>query len=192
MDPNHYQNLGVPRDCTREELKDAFRARSWIAHPDRGGDPATFVRLCEAYKAILTELDEFPRAESPKAARPQRRRRASYPRPPDPNWEPELLLGDAPFLRDRAARPPDPNWVPELVILDESAGSVCQGTSDDSATIRRGDATWLREFWARNTQKAPSEQSTRIATIVLITLIGAIALGGFLCWLVWTSVADGP
>ncbi len=58
MDP--YRALGVPGDCTREEVKAAFRARVPFAHPDRGGEDATFIHLRAAYEQILAELDRRP------------------------------------------------------------------------------------------------------------------------------------
>ena len=51
MDP--YRILGVARDCTRDDVKAAFRAKVWNAHPDRGGDEQAFIELCAAYKRLL-------------------------------------------------------------------------------------------------------------------------------------------
>src|SRR6185312_6091388 len=58
MDP--YQTLGISRTCSREEVKLVFRVRAWYAHPDRGGESATFIQLCTAYKQILDDLDRRP------------------------------------------------------------------------------------------------------------------------------------
>ena len=74
MDP--YLILGVPRGCTREEVKGAFRSRVHLAHPDRGGDAVAFVQLCNAYRQIL---EESPRADEPIDARPGRAARSSCP-----------------------------------------------------------------------------------------------------------------
>ena len=64
MDP--YEILGVPRGCTREQVKEAFRARVRRAHPDRGGDEAAFIELCAAYRDILAEpeMDAGPTGEA--------------------------------------------------------------------------------------------------------------------------------
>jgi hypothetical protein len=62
MDP--YRTLGVPRGCTREEVKEAFRARVPSAHPDRGGDHLTFIHLRAAYEQIMADLDRRPGPES--------------------------------------------------------------------------------------------------------------------------------
>ena len=61
MDP--YVTLGVRRNCTRDQVKAAFRAKVRIAHPDRGGDEQAFIALCAAYKQVLQEaLPGGPRA----------------------------------------------------------------------------------------------------------------------------------
>ena len=65
MDP--YVILGTPRGSSRRRVKEAFRALVHRAHPDRGGDPEAFVRLCVAYRDILDELgpDDGPDVERP-------------------------------------------------------------------------------------------------------------------------------
>jgi len=55
MDP--YLVLGVPRHSTRQEVKRTFRAKVRREHPDRGGEEQTFIRICRAYKQILSDLD---------------------------------------------------------------------------------------------------------------------------------------
>ena len=116
MDP--YHTLGLPKDCTREELKEAFRAKARLVHPDRGGEPATFIQLRQAYDQIVTELERRPPGliaeTSARPARPDAR-----PKQPDPNWEPDLILLDEPPDRTRPPGSPDPNWEPDLILLDE-------------------------------------------------------------------------
>src|SRR5262245_38808160 len=51
MDP--YQTLGLAPGCTRDQVKEAFRAKVWRAHPDRGGAEQPFIELCAAYKQLL-------------------------------------------------------------------------------------------------------------------------------------------
>ena len=58
MDP--YLTLDVSRDCTRDEVKEAFRSKAQHAHPDRGGEELTFIQLRAAYNQILVELDRRP------------------------------------------------------------------------------------------------------------------------------------
>lgn len=80
MDP--YSILGVPRGCTREQVKEAYRSLVHRAHPDRGGDGEAFVRLCAAYREIMNqwERDEIPPGAGPVMAPPG----DVAPRPPDP------------------------------------------------------------------------------------------------------------
>ena len=80
MDP--YSILGVPRGCTREEVKEAFRSLVHRAHPDRGGDGEAFIQLCDAYREVLDELDRGadPDGRGACAARSGRRAAAD----PDP------------------------------------------------------------------------------------------------------------
>ena len=54
---NPYQILGVAINCTRAEAKEAFRIRAYHAHPDRGGDTKTFIRIRRAYEQVLAELE---------------------------------------------------------------------------------------------------------------------------------------
>jgi DnaJ-class molecular chaperone len=60
MDP--YRTLGVQRGCTREEVKVAFRTAVASAHPDHGGEDATFIQIHAAYELILAELDRHRRS----------------------------------------------------------------------------------------------------------------------------------
>ena len=58
MDP--YELLGVTRSCKPEELKEAFRTKALLVHPDRGGDTAAFIQLRQAYDQIVTEQARRP------------------------------------------------------------------------------------------------------------------------------------
>jgi hypothetical protein len=183
MDP--YQILGIPRDCTRDEVKDAFRARSWQAHPDRGGDAASFVRLCQAYKTILADLDRFPRSKSAKPARPGRRRWSSHRKAPDPNWEADLVVTDKPPPLDRTPQPPDPNWEPELVVLDEPPPA---GAPADLPSGRAKGSFWPREFTQRAGVKKYKCRRRSALPIGVITILSTIALGALLCWIAWKAL----
>lgn len=48
----HYQVLGLARTATERDVKIAYRKAARIAHPDRGGDPALFRRITEAYEVL--------------------------------------------------------------------------------------------------------------------------------------------
>lgn len=55
---NPYDELGIPRGARLEEARAALRRLSFEHHPDRGGNPARFKRLHEAYRLI--EQGEAP------------------------------------------------------------------------------------------------------------------------------------
>jgi curved DNA-binding protein CbpA len=65
-----YQELGVSKDCSFEEIKQQFRILARIHHPDMGGDEETFKRIKFAYEVLS---DPARRAEYDKtgiSARP--------------------------------------------------------------------------------------------------------------------------
>ena len=49
----HFQALGLSHTATTKEIKHAFREQTKRHHPDVGGDPEQFKRICNAY-SILT------------------------------------------------------------------------------------------------------------------------------------------
>lgn len=44
--------MEIPKDATTEQIKKAFRKRALKEHPDKGGNPAKFARLKEAYEIL--------------------------------------------------------------------------------------------------------------------------------------------
>ncbi len=54
--------LGITKGCGPEELKEAFRTKALLVHPDRGGDGRDFIRLRQAYDQIVAELKRTPSA----------------------------------------------------------------------------------------------------------------------------------
>jgi hypothetical protein len=184
MDP--YQTIGVPRNCTREELKEAFREKARLMHPDRGGDPAAFIRLREAFDQISSELDRMPPVsitETP--ARPVRRNRR--PNQPDPNWEPELIVRDEPLPRLRPARTRDPNWQPDLIVrdLDPRLGPI--PTSREARISRQRFVGFLSRFRDR---LQPEESKWRmpdwnISGLMALLLVTILTL--WICWAAWRS-----
>jgi hypothetical protein len=48
----HYQVLGLARTASERDVKIAYRKAARIAHPDRGGDPALFRQITEAYEIL--------------------------------------------------------------------------------------------------------------------------------------------
>lgn len=49
---DYYAVLGVRPDCSREELKKAYRKLAIRHHPDKGGDAERFKQINEAYAAL--------------------------------------------------------------------------------------------------------------------------------------------
>lgn len=48
----YYDLLGVDRDATTQEIRQAFRKLALTAHPDRGGDAEAFQRLSRAHEVL--------------------------------------------------------------------------------------------------------------------------------------------
>lgn len=57
MDENPYEILGVALDATEEEIKQAYRKRALIVHPDAGGTVEDFRMLSMAF-SILSDAEE--------------------------------------------------------------------------------------------------------------------------------------
>lgn len=49
---NFYEALGVPRGASSDEVKRAYRKRRAKAHPDKGGDTATFALVQKAFETL--------------------------------------------------------------------------------------------------------------------------------------------
>ncbi|MHA7306730.1 J domain-containing protein [Arthrobacter sp. TMN-49] len=49
----HYQVLGLAPTATERDVKIAYRKAARITHPDRGGDPALFRQVTEAYEVLV-------------------------------------------------------------------------------------------------------------------------------------------
>jgi curved DNA-binding protein len=52
---DHYNTLGVSRNASQEEIKKAYRKLAMTHHPDKGGDPAEFQKLNDAYEVLADE-----------------------------------------------------------------------------------------------------------------------------------------
>lgn len=63
--------LGLTPDATLREVKQAYRAKVLLVHPDRGGDAATFREVTRAYEKLLAKL----KVPSGKPREPGKRRR---------------------------------------------------------------------------------------------------------------------
>ena len=51
---DYYNTLGVPQDADTDTIKRAYRKLAMTHHPDKGGDPAQFQKISEAY-AMLSD-----------------------------------------------------------------------------------------------------------------------------------------
>jgi curved DNA-binding protein len=69
--------LDLPPGAGREAVRAAFRRAVKAAHPDRGGDPAQFRRVIEAYR--LLDAQNEPDAADRKAKTPAPARKAAPP-----------------------------------------------------------------------------------------------------------------
>lgn len=49
-----YETLGVPRDASAEDIKQAYRKSASQNHPDKGGDPEAMQKVNQAY-AVLAD-----------------------------------------------------------------------------------------------------------------------------------------
>jgi hypothetical protein len=181
---NPYQILGIAKDCTREEAKEAYRNRAYHAHPDRGGETKKFIRIRRAYEQILSELerqsapDAFKSEQAAdKSAQPPRPDRRS--KPADPNWEPDFVLLDEPPRRTRPPRPRDPGWKPDLILLDEPA------TDEVTTNSVNGDVAWetYRALFQRISSESRQEDPTwqfgwihGIGMLILLIMIVVISL----------------
>jgi curved DNA-binding protein len=57
--------LGVARDAPLDVVRAAFRLAAKAAHPDRGGDPAEFRRVLDAYRLLSAKASAAGRGEPP-------------------------------------------------------------------------------------------------------------------------------
>lgn len=53
--PVHYESLGLKNNATQEEIKKAFRTLSKKYHPDKGGDKEHFIKISDAYQALIND-----------------------------------------------------------------------------------------------------------------------------------------
>ena len=61
---DYYNTLGVHRDASQDEIKQAFRRMAAQHHPDRGGDTATFQEVQAAY-ATLSDPEKRHQYDNP-------------------------------------------------------------------------------------------------------------------------------
>lgn len=49
---NYYQTLGLEKNATEMDIKNAYKKLALKNHPDRGGDEETFKKISEAYEVL--------------------------------------------------------------------------------------------------------------------------------------------
>lgn len=49
---DYYSILGVPRNASQDDIRKAYKKKSMLHHPDRGGDEAKFKEVNEAYSTL--------------------------------------------------------------------------------------------------------------------------------------------
>jgi curved DNA-binding protein CbpA len=207
MDP--YHALGLSKDCTRDELKEAFRTRARSAHPDRGGEPAAFIQLRRAYDEITKELGRRPPGPTDERSR-RPTRDDPRPKQADPDWEPDLIVLDDEPIRTRPPTSPDPNWEPDLILLDdephqarvpESADPIWEPDlilRDDEAfhvrfpepldprVARQNYLGWLAHLSARSQHEDANSDESWLRISRAAVLMAVIILTVWICWAAWS------
>lgn len=52
QEPTPYEVLGVGRNATQREIRNAYHALARVHHPDKGGDADNFSKICRAYEYL--------------------------------------------------------------------------------------------------------------------------------------------
>jgi len=52
---NLYEILGIPRDASQNDIKDAYKKLALLKHPDKGGDASEFSKIQIAYNSLKDE-----------------------------------------------------------------------------------------------------------------------------------------
>ena len=56
MTSNHYQELGLKKNATKEEIKSSYRRLVKLHHPDAGGDTGRFLSIQDAWETLNDPL----------------------------------------------------------------------------------------------------------------------------------------
>ena len=124
--------LGVRADAGVDEIRRRYHELAKVCHPDAGGDQAEFIRLQQAYKALLEEKAKPAASLSPQ--------------PEETNWQgdvPEPVVDESPsssrpawwdeIVKETAARTPSReekrhNLYFEKPVPDRSFGKLAMAT----------------------------------------------------------------
>jgi outer membrane protein assembly factor BamB len=192
--PTHYEILDVRVDASVEEIRQAYRTKAKTAHPDQGGDNATFRRLLEAYQTLTNPLRRREYDDRLDVVRPSARRSGGGGTTSTPTWSrsrgtPEDagwsgtdggFTGDVEF----------PAWL--RGVTDEPWADAERRTeataqaADEPPTTRPADVLW---WWPE-----PAAVPPRLAGQVVVTAAAdeVVAINGFTGHEVWRAEMPAP
>jgi hypothetical protein len=64
LSADHYRTLGLVRGATEEQIRSAFKDKAKTHHPDKGGKQEEFVRIRQAYEALMKDRSTRTRERS--------------------------------------------------------------------------------------------------------------------------------
>ena len=109
---DYYQTLGVDRNSSAEEIKQAYRRLAMKHHPDKGGNEAEFKKINEAY-AVLSDAQKRSNYDNPHS------QNQYWQQPFDPgesfNFEDIMRHARAAF-NERRAKPRNPDAITDVEI----------------------------------------------------------------------------
>jgi hypothetical protein len=131
--------LGVRADASADEIRRRYRELAKVCHPDAGGDPASFIRLQQAYQQLLEQSNaptkstpESPAAWQDDVAEPLQQESPSDSRP---KWWDEIVNDKSGVHKEEKRRNPhvekalpDRNFL-QLAMATIGAGVVVTLTS---------------------------------------------------------------
>jgi curved DNA-binding protein CbpA len=91
---NAYELMGVDQKITLEELKEAFRRKARIYHPDQGGNAEDFIELKKAFELLSDPQKRTFMATRPMFKRPTVRLQPSLSQSTSQLFENLALLED--------------------------------------------------------------------------------------------------
>jgi curved DNA-binding protein len=107
---DYYQALGINRNSSPEEIKQAYRRLAMRHHPDKGGDEAEFKKINEAY-AVLGDPQKKSEYDSPSGWSGF----SQKPSPGDP-FDFEDILRHVRNFQDRGPRQKNPDAITDVYI----------------------------------------------------------------------------
>ena len=110
--------------------------------------------------------------------------------PPDPAWEPELIVDDRLPPVTRQPKPADPNWYPELVLRADGLPLGLPPARPDPRVSRRDYLSWVRKVGDEAARREPVWQSRAGRVIGMVILLGILGGNLWLCWLAWKPTSE--